>query len=444
VTVDPAEVALWEAQPDALRFGRQRGVAADPSKHVALLCGRRSGKTVEIAYEAVEALATYERCHVIFVGLSQKSARRIFFSTVRSLNALHGWGLKVTTHPMEITDPRTGSTILVFGSDSREDLDRIRGIERLALLICDEAGAWRPSLMQYVTEESGGPALMDLDGRTMLSGTPGPVLCGWWYDVTTGGVPGWSLHHWTSYDNPHVPAATWLAEMLERKGWDESNPIYRREYLAEWCVSEGFTVFDWRDSLHTDPPADTRFTTLLAVDFGVVHSTAFVVLGWHPSHRPVRVVCSEKQAGLAPTQVADRIKALQEEHDCIRIIGDLGGLGKAYSQEMAVRHQIYIEPAEKKNRRANLELAVDGIRTGNIEVDKGRNDALIRELKVLQWDEEHGDIAPGQDDDLTDALIYGYQAIHHAHVPPAEPDPDKAPTIQTRPKQYWHVDLGTR
>jgi hypothetical protein len=66
-------------------------------------------------------------------------------------------------------------------------------------------------------------------------------------------------------------------------------------------------------------------------------------------------------------------------------------------------------------------------------------------LKVLQWDEEHSDIAPGQDDDLTDTLIYGYQAIHHVHVPPPDPEPDRAPQIpQTRPKQYWHVDLGAR
>jgi hypothetical protein len=428
-------------QPASMRFDKQREVERDESRHIALLCGRRAGKTEELAYEAVEVLADNQRSHVVFVGLTARSAREIFFAKICSLNTLHQWGLQINQQRMSVTDTVTDSTLLVMGSDTREDLDRIRGIERLALLVCDECGQWRPSLLHYVAEESAGPALMDLGGKTILSGTPGRVLAGYWYDVTTGKLPGWSLRRWTSLDNPHVPAREWLAELLKNKGWDENNPIYRREYLAEWCTdTKSLVMSSFSDDNIKPCGCDSSYVTSLILDFGVVHNTAFLVLGHKPSERAVKVFHSEQHTGLAPTQVADIGKALKQQYQCSRVIGDVGGMGKAHAQEFQLRHGIYVEAADKRDKLAGIELTNDRFRTHSLEIDPINAD-LIKQCRSVQWDEYHADIADGQEDDLLDTLIYGNKAVLHRYIEPA-PKTDTPPELYIkRPKPYWQIGL---
>jgi len=439
------EKAVYGIQPVALRFDQQHRVANDTSKHVALLCGRRAGKTEELCYEAVETLANNQRCHVVFIGLTKSSAREIFFAKLRGLNTVHQWGLKLNEQHMTAIDPVTLSTLMVMGSDTREDLDKIRGLERLARLMLDECGQWRPSLIEYVTDEAGGPALADLNGCTTLSGTPGRILHGHWHNITTGAVKGWSIHRWTIFENPHVPARQFLDELLATKGWNESNPIYRREYLAEWCTDAASLVFSAFSDANIAPCRwDSTYATIEAIDFGVVHNTSFVVMGARSTDPYIRTFSSEQERGLAPTQVADKAKQIKTNYGCSRLIGDLGGMGKAHAQEMQLRHHITIEAAEKREKLTSIELANDRFRTGQAVIDPS-NTELIQQLRSVQWNEDHSDIAAGQDDDLLHAYIYGNKAIFHRYIAPVERR-DDPPEYVRRPIKtpHWYVGLGAR
>lgn len=414
--IDPvlqAEVDLLANQPESLRFDKQRLVSADKSKHKVLLSGRRAGKTFGLVCDAVEALANHERAHVVFVGLTAKSAREIFFGTICSQNVLHNWNLDVNQQRMAITDPRTRSVLLVMGSDTRADLDRIRGIERLALLICDEAGAWRSSLLRYVVEDSGGPALMDLAGTTIVSGTPNPVLEGFFFDISTGRVPGWSVHRWTAFDNPYLPhAREWLEELKLSRGWTEDTATLRREYYAEWVIDvQGLVFRTFTDDLVKDLPVkDGRAPTrILAIDYGFTHHTAFCVLEAR-GDGTIHVPYSDSWFGLAPSQIADKAKATIDRWGCSKVIGDTGGLGKGYSEEFKLRYKIDIIVADKRDRLSNIELLIDGFSTKNLTIAPS-NKELIGQLRTIVWNELHSEFAEGLSDDAVDALIYGYQYL---------------------------------
>jgi hypothetical protein len=408
-----AEVDALANQPDSLRFEKQAAVSLDPSKHKVLLSGRRAGKTVELVYEAIEALAQYERCHVVFVGLTAKSAREIFFSTICTQNVLHSWNLEINQQRMSVYDSYTRSTLLIMGSDTKADLDRIRGIERLAMLICDEAGAWRPDLLRYVVEDSAGPALMDLDGSVVISGTPNPVLEGYFFDISTGKVPGWSRHHWTALDNPHLPhAGAWIEDLKRSRGWSDDNATLRREYYAEWVIDVAGLVFrTFTDDLVKTLPAKIggRPTRILAIDYGFTHHTAFCVLEARDDGT-LHVPWSDSWFGLAPSQIADKAKATIDRWGISKVIGDTGGLGKGYAEEFKLRYTIDIQVAEKRDRLANIEMLIDGFATKGLTLDPA-NKELISQLRTIVWDEDHQNFAAGLSDDAVDALIYGYQYL---------------------------------
>jgi hypothetical protein len=436
----PEIITALTSQPEATRFKEQILVSDDSSRHIALLCGRRAGKTEELVYRAVEALADYARCHVVFIGLTKASAREIFFAKIRSLNNTNGWGLKLNEQHLTVYNPYTFSTLIVTGSDTREDLDKIRGIERLALLECDECGQWRPSLLEYVIDEAGGPALADLNGTTILSGTPGRILNGYWYKVTTGGLPGWSPHRWTIYQNPYIEAEEYLNELLRTKQWDRSTAVFRREYLAEWCTdSRSIVMSDFGDKNIKPCVYNKAYKTYLVLDFGVVHNTAFTVMGHKSSEPAIKVFHSEQHRGWAPTQVADRAREIKEKYGCSRLVGDLGGMGKAHAAEMLLKHHIAIEPADKRDKLTGIETTNDRFRMNILDIDPSCED-LIDQCRAVQWDEYHTDIADGQEDDALDTLVYGNKTIYHTYTKPIEVE---QPVFYKRPpRPYWVMDMS--
>lgn len=445
-----AQYELYRHQPDALRFDKQREVVRDRSELLALFCSRRAGKTEEFAFEVAETLATVRDAHAIFIGLSAKSARQIFFSKFKRLNIAHKWGFVSNEQSLSFTHPATGSTCLVFGSDQRSDIEKAAGLSRVVLLILDECGLWRQDFLRYTIEEIVGPAMEDVPGgRVMLGGTPGRILSGFWYELThEGKYPQYSRHSWKLRDNPFMPPDV-EEKVLKKFGWTRDTPEFRRQYLGEWVIDPSTLVFsNFSDANIRSCPWKPTYGSLLSLDFGVVHSTAFLVLAQYKHHKAVMVPYSEERhgtdvaSGTNPTAVADRAKTLKEIYRCSRIIGDLGGIGKAYAQEMLVRHHICIEPADKHDKLALIEMVNDAFGQRKLEIDPS-NVELIRQLRTLQWDELHADIAEGQRDDLVDDLCYGYQQTNHVYVAP--PEPTDAPVMYKAPaRPYWAVDMGAR
>jgi hypothetical protein len=395
--------------PASLFTPKQRKAFEDSTRRRALLCGRRAGKTIGEALELGQTMMDYPGDSFIFFEKTGEGAYRKIGRPFMQRVKDHGWPFKEWGRKEIRCD--NGAILYLLGAHDWDDLDKARGLERVRRAYVDECGTQKPANLEYLVNDVLDPALGDTDGELTLSGTPGRALMGYWYEVTNGMRPGWSTHRWTIADNPHLPGAERLARILAENKWAEDNPIYLREWLGRWVRDESALVFAFdprRNVIPQRPELGKGWTTVLAIDFGIVHSVAWVILAFGPYGRTVYVLHSESKAGLSVTETAEKTQEIIATWQPDEIVGDLGGMGKAFGVEFAKHWGITVIPADKRDKRTALEYTSDALRTGQL-LSHEDNEGLHRELDSLQWDDRHEDIADGQDDHEAEALVYGYR-----------------------------------
>jgi hypothetical protein len=180
----------------------QAALCADRAKFKGLLWGRRTGKTIAMGLDFADGMERVPGSLNLYVALTMTSAREILWQPLKRLNAQHGWGLRFNDSLMVCTH-QNGSRLMVRGADDRAELEKLRGMAFRKIRI-DECGAMKPANLRYLVEEVLEATLMDDDGDVWLAGTPTVQCFGFFYDITTGALPGYSLHHSTARDNPHV------------------------------------------------------------------------------------------------------------------------------------------------------------------------------------------------------------------------------------------------
>lgn len=222
-------------------------------------------------------------------------------------------------------------------------------------------------------------------------------------------------------DNPSVDAKGYIDSLAEL----DANT---RQQLLEgkWVRDAAGLVYhyDHRNDIADLPPCDA-WTYLLGLDFGVRDATAYVVLAWRENDPNVYVVESWKERGKPPSDVAATVLALSERYPFAKIVGDIGGMGLAFAEEMRRRFSIPIEPAQKTNKLGFIGLLNGALEHGELRVLQVTNHALIREWLELPWsDETHQKEADGFDNHLTDACLYAWRAANAFHQRPLPPKPD--------------------
>lgn len=452
------ESATAALDPLAQCFDRQLAVIADPSKFKALLCGRRAGKTDAILRDFAAGMLNEPGSLNLFVALTITSAREILWEPMKRQNHLHGWGFDFDDGKMIVTHGN-GSRLLVRGSENKRDLEKPRG-QNFRRIRLDECGAQRPDYLRYLVEEVLEPSLMDdPDSDCWLAGTCTTQAFGFFYDLTTGARPGYSLHSWTAANNPFVDYQGFVygrpgkPGLLERRGWTEGHPIFRREYLAEWVFDGEACIYRFdplRNVVQALPelaPGDT-WARVLSLDFGVGHHTAAAVLAWPRKYgRDVYAEHTWQARGLAPSDAATRIHKTYTDYRADYIIGDLSGLGKAYQVEWNKHYpHVAMKGADKQAKRAAMEITSDALHVavsaGDYTQRRGlmslaANTELHRQWATLQWNEDRTDVADGQDDDVSHAVLYGYRET------PAFANPTELPAQWVNPAagtalEGWH------
>jgi len=166
-------------------------------------------------------------------------------------------------------------------------------------------------------------------------------------------------------------------------------------------------------------------TYLLGIDYGFTDATAFTVLGWREGDPTVYVVESCKRRGLTPSDAAEEAKRLSLAYEPVRIVADVGGLGKGYAEEARKRFTLPIDPADKQNKRGYISLFNGELERGRIKVDPGCTD-LVAEWLELPWTEDHAKEAEGFDNHCADSCLYAWRAASAYHEAPAEEPPSHA------------------
>lgn len=400
-------------------FGLQQAFICDPAKLKLALCGRRAGKTIACAIYLLLEAACHPGSLCPYIALTRKNAKLLLWPELQRLNARFKLNIKFN-HTDLIAEFPNGSKIWLAGADNEAQIEKFRGFF-FRLVVLDECASFGPHIEQLI-EDVLEPGLMQLNGTMAMIGTPGPILAGAFYRNSTERDRGWSTHHWTVFENPHIPgAAAWVEE--RRRLTKMRQATYEREWLALWTPDLDALVYHYDASINQFPggalpQTDAPWEYGLGVDLGYdPDPTAFCVIAWNLRHPKVFVVESERLVGLIPSQVADRITYWRGRYMLNKIVADAAGLGKGIVAEWRQRYNIPVTPARDKHlKREHIQLLNDDFRAGRILIRQGL--PLQHELSQVVWDDKRNKVSDQFPNDLCDAFEYIWvEAKHFAHRP---------------------------
>lgn len=402
---------------DKLAFYQQLRFINDEARLKALFCTRRAAKSYTGGLYLIREALANPGCNCLFIGLTRQSAHGIIWKDIlRELDRQNKLNIKFNETLLTATLPN-GSVIWVTGADTDEqEMNKLLG-KKYRLVVLDEASMFTVNVHQLVYGILK-PATADNRGTICLLGTSSNITRGLFYDITSCKEPGWSLHEWTAYDNPHV-AEQWKEEIDDIK---TNRPLFmqtalfRQWYLNEWVIDEDAKVYKFnpeRNLALNLPVYDTSYHYVLGIDLG--HSpdpSAFVVSAYHDESNILYIVHTEKKLRMDVTDVADKIKELDRKYNFdVKVID---GSNKMAVEELNIRHKVNVIPADKMGKEHFINLMNSEFIQGRIKL-LPQTKELADELSTLVWVTDNGKIKeprkehPGLPNHLTDAALYNWR-----------------------------------
>lgn len=195
----------------------------------------------------------------------------------------------------------------------------------------------------------------------------------------------------------------------ESHNWDDSDPVWRREYMGEWCPSDDVMVYSYSASLNQYDgklPEGHDWKYILGMDIGFEDPTAIVVAAYADTHPDFFHVYDFKSPHLTVPKIAAAVKdAISKFGEMDVMVADTGGLGKTVIETLAEQYQLYFEKADKREKHDHIELVNSDLRTGRIKISA--DSYLESEMQFLQWKTKEKKIEdPSLDNHATDAFLY--------------------------------------
>lgn len=413
---------------DAL-FPEQQAFVFDRTYFKTAVCSRRAGKTIADVAALLVAALDHPGSTCIFISLTRVNAKRTAWRPLLDMNRDLGLRGKVNETELRLELPN-GSVIYMVGASDRSEIDKLRG-PGLALVIVDEAQSF-PSYFAELIDAVLAPALMDYDGSLMLTGTPGPVPGGYFWDCCH--KDGWGHHSWTVWKNPIVVKKSnrTVQQMLDketkRRGLTESDPIIRREWFGEWAYDEKAQVFSFlpgRNVFNQLPKIQGQWQHVMGIDLGYDDADAISVLAWCDERPEVYLVEESVLAKQTITELGKKVKEAEDRYHPIARVIDTGGLGKKITQELEPRLGLSLEAADKARKLEHIELLNDALRSGRFLAKA--NSRFAADCVVMEWDKsvpEKPKIPDRCHSDITDSVLYAYvKCLHWLYKEPEDPGP---------------------
>ena len=428
------------------QFPQQNAFIEDTSRFLTAQCGRRSGKTTGLAIKFLKTMEKHPKAQCLYLALTRVSAKEIMWPVLQEINDKFKLGCTFGETNLVMKHPN-GSSLSLTGADQKNFVKRLRGRKFPGVGI-DEAQDMGPHL-QSLIDDVLTPAIADYtDSWLAMTGTPGPVPAGYFFEATMNGKYGYNRHGWTILDNPHMPEPGKIIEEIKTKNqWDESNPTLRREWRNQWVLDVNSLWVRYNEaSSHFDTLPKEKMQYILGVDIGYRDSDAIAVLGWSDTSKTVYLV----EEYIAPkqdiTDLTNCIKAFQKKYDAYKIVMDEGALGKKIGEELRRRHLIAVEPAEKQEKQSNVELLNDAIRLGHFKARKDSQFAKDSYLVQIDWDKTRPDkiiIKKQPHSDIIDAVLYAFKLTYaYAYeVPPKGPVFGSREWAKEQSEKMWLLEL---
>lgn len=405
-------------------FSKQIAFIEDSSRLKTSVTGRRAGKTYACAAYLLHTALNRPNTTSLYITLTRGNAKRIIWPTLMELNYLYALGATINESDLSISF-ENGSRIFLSGANDSAEVEKFRGLG-LALCIIDETQSFK-AYLETLIEEVISKALYDYDGTLALIGTPSPVPSGYFWETAGGKLAkGFSHHKWTMFDNPHIKEKSGktpqeiLNQDLKRKGVTLADPSIQREVFANWVVDTNSLVFHYSTTINNyeTNPLCTDF--VIGVDLGFDDADAIAVLGWSANSPSVFLVEEFIKSGQTVTDLAIVLEDFIKRYNPLRVVMDMGGLGKKLAEELRKRYALPIIAAEKARKFEFIELLNDALRTAKF---KAKSDSqFAQDCMLVEWDRNKIDKLAIKDtfhSDITDAVLYAYrEALHWLYESP--------------------------
>lgn len=454
---------------EARLFEEQRRAYESEADYQCRLAGRRGGKTLLNATDLiVTAIENPGQEMSLYITLtkhhSRRNLERQLDKDIRDFNLAFRKsevdGQLYYTH-------KNGHVVWLTGCKDRSEADKLRG-DKYRKVIIDEAGSERfaamekgqtegeeqRDLLQYLVNEVLEHALSDLNGQLVLSGSPGTLPRGFFWQVSTGDGPlaQWETHHWTVLQNPHHRYGlrhphtnherfkrTALrngcelysdaeVEELQKQGvvplypgmpWlKKASPAFRRETLAEWvsdheamCYSFVASKNGFDDSFELP---QGQWFYVLGVDIGFNDQATFVVTASRRGFAEVYFLEAHGRAEMQDIQITAEILRISQRYKLNKVVIDPGGGGKFQIEGLKERQGINAEAASKPAKGAAIRTLQSGLRVGSVKIHMSKCRQLVDELLTITWNQDRTNHNPSDIDDTADAAVYAYRA-HPTH-----------------------------
>lgn len=411
-------------------FPAQNAFVEDTARYIDAQCSRRAGKSNGLVLRFLKTMEKHPKSQCLYLSLTQDSAREILWPALQEMNDKYQLGCVFMESKLEMRHPN-GAKLKLMGADLKNFIKRLKGRKYPGVGI-DEAQDFGTHL-QSLIDDVLTPSIADYaDGWLALTGTPGPVPQGYFFDVTQNHKYGFSHHAWTLFENPFMPnPQAFLADLKAKREWQDDNPTLRREWLNQWVLDTQSLWVRYNEKtnhyqqLPTDQPH--KWNYVMGVDIGFNDADAIAVLAWAETS-PVTYLVEEvvkKKQGMSA--LITQIEAVQKKYNAYKIVMDEGGLGKKIAEDLRQRFGCPIEPADKAHKQSNVEFLNDSLRLGKFKAKSASQFAQDSYLVQIDWDKSTPNriiVKKKPHSDIIDAVLYAFrESYSYTHKPPPPPGP---------------------
>lgn len=267
---------LTEKQQKTFDLHRaQLEVVTDTHRFRVINAGRRFGKSTLVAWEMFAMAVANENARVPYYAPTRDDARDIMWKTLKDI-----CGPLIVGEPNEsrleinIRNRYGGTSLIVlYGWEAVQERGKGVGVKNNHIFL-DEVSKFNNFLFGW--EEILRPTLVDLQGGATFISTPNGFNHFYDLSLMEGRDTDWKYFHFTSYDNPFLPAEE-LAKMKSELPEDR----YAQEILGEFRKKEGLVYKEFNRANHviSEVPQDLEVVYKLGgVDWGHTHPCAVITI----------------------------------------------------------------------------------------------------------------------------------------------------------------------
>jgi hypothetical protein len=419
--------------------------------------GRGSGKTTNATLIHMYVATLIPRCTTIYFSDTIRRAKMVAWQDFAAFGKLAGG--RPRENDMTVWFPN-GSVVWVTGMDHITEVNRNRGIKRIAFVHGDEMQDQASELINYMVTKAFGPRMddnvkeHDWEGRFLLSGTGGRDD-GYWFESCRP-ESGWKVRRATQWDNPYsaIPDKTF------RKTCDDAQPkievidltqpvapMYadgqfrhvdthdketRREWFAEFNSGGKLQIFTHIGTIDRKLLPKQLHILIVGADFGTVDKCAGAAWGANKHVRTPFLLRYKEQHDLSGSKQVRFHRQFAEEvaeeygfpRHLIQLVGDGGGIGKALVKDIQEAENAWdVEVTDKGpgSKVAKLRTLSGSLKDEDaLVVDDLKG--WIRAARTMEWHPDHvGEKVRGHTPDVVDAAKDPFGEVKRQHIYSAPP-----------------------